>query len=114
MSSPSRSTVQEARRRAQEAEFDVFVVDYLLPDGDGPSLVRDLKRQIGSGARFLALTANVDALLGQAQDFDDVLAKPAGQVSLASAIFGSRSRAYSTLSATQEDTRACLVFRRRR
>ncbi|MDP5220200.1 ATP-binding protein [Ruegeria sp. 2205SS24-7] len=97
------ASVREALEVAGHAEFDVFVVDYLLPDGDGPSLVKELKRQTGTAARFLALTANVDGLAGQKAEFDEVLAKPAGQMTLASAIFGSRSRAYATLSTTQEE-----------
>ena len=82
------ASLEDARRQAAEAVFDVFVIDYLLPDGDGPSLADELKRQTRGRAKFLALTANVEALAERAEAFDEVLAKPAGQASLSSAIFG--------------------------
>ncbi|MCV3273030.1 ATP-binding protein [Roseobacter sinensis] len=84
--------VAEAMRLAASARFDVFVVDYLLPDGDGPSLVKSLKTNAARHAKFVALTANVEALTGKTEDFDQVLAKPAGQVGLSSALFGTASR----------------------
>lgn len=90
------ASVAEAKRHAAEAEFDVYVVDYLLPDGDGPALVAYLRQRTSRRAKFLALTANVDALVGRSTGFDEVLAKPAGQVSLSSAIFGSGSRSFPT------------------
>ncbi len=86
------ATVQEAKRHGAEANFDVFVVDYLLPDGDGPSLTKHLRAHHGKDAKFLALTANVEALADGADVFDEVLAKPVGQTSLASAIFGAGVR----------------------
>ncbi|MDW3222762.1 MAG: ATP-binding protein [Paracoccaceae bacterium] len=86
------ASVKEAKQQAAEATFDIFIVDYLLPDGDGPGLVKDLKRHGNGRAKFLALTANVEALAGCTNDFDEVLAKPVGQVHLSAAIFGSGSR----------------------
>ncbi|WP_372576601.1 ATP-binding protein [Ruegeria hyattellae] len=97
------ASVEQARRISQEAEFDVYVIDYLLPDGDGPTLVKDLKQRSGNRAKFLALTANVDALLGRSENFDEVLAKPAGQVSLASAIFGSGIREFPVATAVRDE-----------
>ncbi len=97
------ASVAEAKHHAAEAEFDVYVVDYLLPDGDGPTLIQYLRERTNSQAKFLALTANVDALVGRSTGFDEVLAKPAGQVSLSSAIFGSASRSFPTGPAGQEE-----------
>ncbi|WP_209000983.1 ATP-binding protein [Stappia sp. BW2] len=90
------ASVKEAKHHAAEAEFDVYVVDYLLPDGDGPTLIQYLQERTSRQAKFLALTANVDALVGRSTGFDEVLAKPAGQVSLSSAIFGLGPRSFST------------------
>lgn len=83
------ASFKKAMAFAKSVQFDVFVVDYLLPDGDGPSLVAALKKDQSAPAKFLALTANAEALANGAKDFDQVLAKPAGQVGLASALFGS-------------------------
>ncbi len=76
------ATVAEAGQAVKGAAFDIFVVDYLLPDGDGPSLVRALRSHLPAGPRFVALTANVEAL--ESSDdlrelFDDILAKPVDQ-----------------------------------
>ncbi|NVK62245.1 MAG: response regulator [Rhodobacteraceae bacterium] len=90
------ASVAAAKHQAAKAEFDVYVVDYLLPDGDGPTLIAYLQERTRRRAKFIALTANVDALVGRSTGFDEVLAKPAGQVSLSSAIFGSESRHFST------------------
>lgn len=83
------ASVAEARTYAAAAGFDVFVVDYLLPDGDGPSLVRELRETLHPAARYVAVTANVEALAEHPEVFDEILAKPVGQTSLSSAIFGS-------------------------
>ncbi len=91
------ATVEQARGFADDAQFDVFVVDYLLPDGDGPTLVAELKAKCEGKSRFVALTANVEALADRAEIFDEVLAKPVGQISLSSAIFGSGSRKFAAL-----------------
>ncbi len=81
--------VADAAAAAGRTHFDLFVVDYILPDGDGPTLVRDLRGQLPAGSRFVALTANVEALESR-QDlshlFDAILAKPVGQSTLASAL----------------------------
>ena len=97
------ASVEEAKRHASEAEFDVYVVDYLLPDGDGPTLIQYLQKRTSSRAKFLALTANVDALVGRSTGFDEVLAKPAGQVSLSSAIFGSGARSVPPAPTSREE-----------
>lgn len=97
------ASFEEAKRHAARAEFDVYVVDYLLPDGDGPTLAQYLKQRTSSRAKFLALTANVDALLGRSTGFDEVLAKPAGQVSLSSAIFGSGACSRATGPVGEDD-----------
>ena len=70
--------------------FDVFVIDYHLPDGDGATLAASLRQgAIRSKARFIALTANADLVKsadGGHHPFDRLLAKPIGGEALAAAI----------------------------
>lgn len=82
-------TVAEAGDAVSKARFDVFVVDYTLPDGDGPTLVRNLRARLPAGPRYIALTANVEALESSSDLshlFDEILAKPVGQGKLSSAL----------------------------
>ena len=82
-------TVAEAFRLAQAAAYDVFVVDYILPDGNGPELVRGLRDATSRTARYVALTANVEALAGDdvtSRLFHRILAKPVDQKTLSSAL----------------------------
>lgn len=87
------ATVAEASEAAGRTVFDVFVVDYILPDGDGPALVKSLRARPATGARFVALTANVEALAGSedlSHLFDEILAKPVDQRTLSEALFAQR------------------------
>lgn len=86
------SSIAEAFSLADQGTYDLFVVDYLLPDGDGPTFVQTLKAKKQKSARFLALTANVDALKNRETEFDKILAKPAGQALISEAIFGPNAR----------------------
>ncbi|MGH1356530.1 MAG: ATP-binding protein [Thalassovita sp.] len=86
------SSVAEAFDLAERETYDLFVVDYLLPDGNGPAFVQSLKSRKQTDARFLALTANVDALNNSEKEFDEILAKPAGKALISEAIFGSNTR----------------------
>jgi DNA-binding response OmpR family regulator len=67
-----------AARLALAGEFDLLLVDRMLPDGDGLGLVRDLRRE-GSNTPAICLTARdrveerVEGLYGGA---DDYLVKP--------------------------------------
>ena len=61
-------TVGEARQRAASAEFDVFLVDIILPDGTGMALAPEL-RQKHPNAKVVAVTA-----LGQAKDVQGIAA----------------------------------------
>jgi len=67
-----------ARRALEEADFELLIVDRMLPDGDGMSLVRSL-REAGSDVAAICLTARagtddkVEALHSGA---DDYLVKP--------------------------------------
>lgn len=70
--------------------FDVFVIDYHLPDGDGATLASKLRKSNDQGeARYIALTANTDLVTsanGGHHPFDLLLAKPIGVEALATAI----------------------------
>lgn len=66
---------------AQQASFDVFVLDIGLPDMDGYTLARRLRAHPGAtGATFIALTgygSTDDRQRGEAAGFDHYLVKPA-------------------------------------
>lgn len=81
--------LRQARDLLGRATFDLLLVDRMLPDGDGLSLVRDLRRQ-GERTPVLCLTARdrveerVEGLNGGADDylvkpfsFDELLARVA-------------------------------------
>lgn len=96
-------TVTQAMKRAAAADYDVFVVDYLLPDGDGPTLVKSLSA-LHPHARAVAFTANVEAVKDSDQAnrlFDAVLAKPADLAALGDALrwVGGGSKTVRTISA---------------
>jgi DNA-binding response OmpR family regulator len=71
-------TLDQARSMASDGSWDLLIVDRMLPDGDGLSLVRELRRS-GSAVPALCLTAmdrveeRVEGLTGGA---DDYLVKP--------------------------------------
>lgn len=83
------ATIADASRASQSTTYDVFVVDYILPDGDGPSLVCELRRNSPKSSRYVALTANVEALAsneGISQLFSCILAKPVDQKTLSTVL----------------------------
>jgi DNA-binding response OmpR family regulator len=72
------STLAEARAKWRATDFDVVVLDIMLPDGDGYSLCREL-RQAGTTSRVMMLTARTledDVVRGFEVGADDYLAKP--------------------------------------
>ncbi len=82
-----------AREAAAASEFDVFVVDYFLGDGNGAQLATLLRQMAGPNkkARFVALTANADRLAeleNGGSPFDVTLSKPAAGEELLAAIEG--------------------------
>ena len=84
-------TASAALARAKATPFDVFLVDFHLPDGDGATLVSRLRREsrVHAEARFVALTANADIVAqadGGGRPFDALLAKPVAGEALIAAI----------------------------
>ena len=69
---------EEGLRRAREGQYDAIILDLMLPERDGISVLRDL-REFGSDARVLVLTAR-DTLADKLRAFstraDDFLVKP--------------------------------------
>jgi two-component system, OmpR family, response regulator len=68
----------EARRQIEAHEFDLIVLDWMLPDGDGLEIVRQLRAQ-GNNVSVLMITARggvsaKDRVLGAGAT--DFLAKP--------------------------------------
>jgi len=72
------SDLEQARAALGEADYDLLLVDRMLPDGDGLSVVREMRRS-GSSVAAICLTARdrveerVEGLYGGA---DDYLVKP--------------------------------------
>jgi DNA-binding response OmpR family regulator len=72
------ASLAAARAAIAAQPFDVVVLDLMLPDGDGTSLCRELRKS-GHGARVLMLTARTledDLVKGFEAGADDYLAKP--------------------------------------
>lgn len=55
------STVAEGRRRFEESEHDVILLDRRLPDGDGFQLAREAKAR-GAGSRPVIIALTADAV----------------------------------------------------
>ncbi|MDC0712552.1 response regulator transcription factor [Stigmatella sp. ncwal1] len=72
------STLAEARGKVKSTDFDVVVLDLMLPDGDGYTLCREL-RQAAASCRVLMLTARSledDVVRGFEVGADDYVPKP--------------------------------------
>jgi DNA-binding response OmpR family regulator len=73
-----RTTVSSAREAALKERYDVVIVDWMLPDGDGASLCAEL-REKGITAPLLMLTARgeaADRVKGLRSGADDYVVKP--------------------------------------
>ena len=84
-------TMRAALALADRQDFDLFVLDYHLADGDGVDLLAELRRRgkIHSGARAVALTANAELIAAQGggvAQFDAIIAKPANADALRRAL----------------------------
>src|SRR5579883_526998 len=70
--------VKEGDYLASVQNYDLLIIDCMLPDGDGRKLCRDLRAR-GIGAPILLLTAKAstsDKVLGLDSGADDYLTKP--------------------------------------
>ncbi|HVZ37332.1 MAG TPA: response regulator transcription factor [Polyangiaceae bacterium] len=71
-------TVADTLRQAETGLYDLLVLDWMLPDGDGLSIVREL-RERGSTVAILMLTARGETserVLGLELGADDYMSKP--------------------------------------
>ena len=71
-------TVAEAKAKAGEEAYDLFLLDLMLPDGDGMQLCKDLR---GSGVKaplmmLTALSGTSRKVAGLDSGADDYLTKP--------------------------------------
>lgn len=67
----------QARRLLAGLEFDLIVLDVMMPGEDGVSLTRDLRREIATPILLLtAKSETVDRIAGLEAGADDYLAKP--------------------------------------
>ncbi|WP_366925172.1 response regulator transcription factor [Halomonas sp.] len=72
-------SVADLQRAMQRQRYDVFVVDWRLPEVSGLSFVQQLRRQLGWGVPILMITASrseQDVIEALASGADDFLAKP--------------------------------------
>ncbi len=72
------TTVEEARAALDVATYDLVILDLALPDGDGGTVLRELRRR-GSGVPVLVATARTEVVHRVNtldQGADDYLVKP--------------------------------------
>jgi DNA-binding response OmpR family regulator len=72
------ATVEEARAALDVATYDLIVLDLALPDGDGTTVLRELRRS-GQGVPVLVVTARTEVahrVKTLDQGADDYLVKP--------------------------------------
>ena len=72
------SSIAEAEQLIAVQHYDLFIIDCMLPDGDGRALCRHLRAE-GNAAPALLLTAKnstADKVLGLDSGADDYLTKP--------------------------------------
>jgi DNA-binding response OmpR family regulator len=71
-------TAEDALRQGETGVYDLLILDWMLPDGDGLSVVREL-RDRGSTTAILMLTARSETserVLGLELGADDYMSKP--------------------------------------
>lgn len=71
-------TVADGLKQAGSGLYDLAILDWMLPDGDGLSIVRDLRAR-GSTIAILMLTArgeSAERVLGLDSGADDYVSKP--------------------------------------
>lgn len=67
------------RRHLRRETFDLLIVDWQLPDADGPDLVREIRTQYGADMPILFVTlrdSEADLVRGLASGGDDYMTKP--------------------------------------
>jgi len=70
-------TIAEAEQAAQTASFDVYILDVMVPDGNGMNFARDIRRS--SDAGIILLTGRgeeTDRVVGLEIGADDYVVKP--------------------------------------
>jgi DNA-binding response OmpR family regulator len=71
------SNAKDFRVEAARQDFDLFLIDVNLPDGDGFDIARDLRRKTKGGIILVTGRRDeVDAVLGLEVGADDYVAKP--------------------------------------
>lgn len=74
------ATIAEARRRMDSRTYDLYVLDFWLPDGDGLELLREIRAQAGSVPILVVTTASSAKVAVEAMKLgaDDYLLKEEG------------------------------------
>jgi DNA-binding response OmpR family regulator len=70
-------TIAEAKRAIDDAEYDLFVLDVVLPDGDGVELLADIKQRTSTPVVLLSTEAEVhDRIRGLKTGANEYVGKP--------------------------------------
>ncbi len=84
------ATIKAARSLVAETDYDAVIIDYLLPDGTGPELLKSLRSAPDADRRvYIALTANLEAFSAAPdlrKGFHHILGKPTNAAQLAKAL----------------------------
>lgn len=89
------ATYDEARKIVEREPFDFYLLDIMLPDGDGTDLVQPIRTQSDAPIFFLtAKTSDADLLTGFMKGADDYVKKPFHPLELVARIQAQLNRSF--------------------
>ncbi|WP_319825989.1 ATP-binding protein [Thalassovita sp.] len=98
----------QALRRAQRTAYDVILMDFSMPEMDGPTAAAKIRNGNGlsADARIVGVTALIEAVSNDpaSYDMDEVLVKPVSHAQLAAALCRAKAPKSQTPDTTEEQT----------